>query len=344
MKNHRLLHKLVISLFGTFLLTSCQFKSATNHTQSVNKPPIIDVHIHAESLADWGDESLAFCVPVSTMIPHYDPQDNWFEVMSKAFSEPQCDQPIWSPSTDEELLMELLNQLEKHNIRAIVGGPPERVLAWQEQAPDRIIASIQLQFGRDDTTPEDIRTLVSESGFKVLGEVANQYVGIGPTDPRMDPYYAVAQELDIPVAIHLGSGSPGAPLGISPNYSVTDSNPLRLEPILKKFPKLRISVMHYGEPFVDEMIAMMYHYPHLYVDLGGIQWTYPEKYFFQNHLKQLIDSGFSKRIMFGSDGMIWPELIERSIAIINRADFLTEAQKRDIFYHNAVRFFRLDSE
>jgi hypothetical protein len=40
--------------------------------------------------------------------------------------------------------------------------------------------------------------------------------------------------------------------------------------------------------------------------------------------------------------MIWPEGIGMAIAGIESASFLTEEQKRDIFYYNAVRFFRLN--
>jgi predicted TIM-barrel fold metal-dependent hydrolase len=48
--------------------------------------------------------------------------------------------------------------------------------------------------------------------------------------------------------------------------------------------------------------------------------------------------------MFGSDQMVWPEVIERSIAVIEEASFLSEEQKRDIFYNNAARFLRLSEE
>jgi len=48
--------------------------------------------------------------------------------------------------------------------------------------------------------------------------------------------------------------------------------------------------------------------------------------------------------MFGSDQMIWPETIELAIDAINSADFLTEEQKRDIFYNNAARFLRLSEK
>ena len=49
-------------------------------------------------------------------------------------------------------------------------------------------------------------------------------------------------------------------------------------------------------------------------------------------------------IRIGSDQMIWPETIGMAIEAIESADFLTEEQKRDIFYNNAARFLRLDEE
>ena len=42
--------------------------------------------------------------------------------------------------------------------------------------------------------------------------------------------------------------------------------------------------------------------------------------------------------------MQWPETIELAIETIEAADFLTEEQKRDIFYNNAARFLRLSED
>ena len=46
--------------------------------------------------------------------------------------------------------------------------------------------------------------------------------------------------------------------------------------------------------------------------------------------------------MFGSDGGLGN--LEEGIQAILEAEFLTEAQKRDILYHNAARFLRLPDE
>jgi uncharacterized protein len=48
--------------------------------------------------------------------------------------------------------------------------------------------------------------------------------------------------------------------------------------------------------------------------------------------------------MFGSDQMLWPGVIERSIAVIEGASFLSEEQKRDILYNNAAHFLRLSEQ
>ena len=42
--------------------------------------------------------------------------------------------------------------------------------------------------------------------------------------------------------------------------------------------------------------------------------------------------------------MIWPGAIDIAIDTIEKAPFLTAAQKRDIFFNNAQRFLKLPAE
>ncbi len=87
----------------------------------------------------------------------------------------------------------------------------------------------------------------------------------------------------------------------------------------------------------------MYMYPQVYGDLSTATWIIPRKAFY-NYLKGLMDAGLGKRLMFGSDQSFWPETIDLAIESIESAPFLTEEQKRDIFYNNAARFLRLSEE
>jgi predicted TIM-barrel fold metal-dependent hydrolase len=56
-----------------------------------------------------------------------------------------------------------------------------------------------------------MRRLYTSGAFRVLAEVANQSAGISPEDPRLEPLWAMAEELDLPVGIHIGGGEPGTP-------------------------------------------------------------------------------------------------------------------------------------
>ena len=98
--------------------------------------------------------------------------------------------------------------------------------------------------------------------------------------------------------------------------------------------------MHAGWPMLDDMLATLYTHPQLYVDLAAICFMIPKKEFYF-YLERLVGAGFGKRIMFGSDNMIWPDAIEEGIKTINEAKFLTPGQKRDILFNNAVRFLRI---
>ena len=158
---------------------------------------------------------------------------------------------------------------------------------------------------------------------------------------RQEYAFALAEELDIPVSIHVGLTKPGGVYDAYPKYRAALGDPMLLEEVLIRHPKLRINVMHAGWPMADQMVALMWAHPQVYVDTGVINWAVPRKAF-HAYLKRLVEAGFGKRIMFGSDQMVWPESIGMAIEGIESAPFLTDAQKRDIFYNNAVRFFRLE--
>jgi predicted TIM-barrel fold metal-dependent hydrolase len=169
-----------------------------------------------------------------------------------------------------------------------------------------------------------------------------QYEGVSPNDPRLEPYFALAEELDIPVAIHMGPGEPGDPYGDS-GYRAALGNPLLLEEVLVRHPRLRVYIMHAGYPMSDSLRALMFSHPQVYVDVGSIIYTEPRPAFY-DFLKEIVEAGYGDRIMFGSDQMIWPGIIEPSVRVIEDAPFLTPTQKRDIFYNNAARFLRLSKE
>lgn len=155
-----------------------------------------------------------------------------------------------------------------------------------------------------------------------------------------EPYLKIAEELDIPVGIHIGTGPPGAPYipGMTKNRARLHS-PLILEEPLVRHPKLRVYIMHAGWPMLEDLLAVLYAHPQVYIDVGVISYVLPREEF-HRYLQRIVQAGFGKRIMFGSDQMNWPAAIEHAIEAVESAAFLTPEQKRDIFFHNAARFLR----
>ena len=280
-----------------------------------NRPPIIDVHVHA-----------------------YAKDERWTHKVPN----PITGQPM-TATTEHAHMQATLAAMKKYNIvKAVVSNDYEAVLRWKIASPDHIIAS----YGFDDPSSPDLEFLRSEHAagrLMALGEIGAQYAGIAPNDPKMEPYWSLAEELDIPVGLHTGLAPPNTPYQCCPKFRNSLGNPALLEEVLIRHRKLRVYLMHAGYPYLQETKAIMHMYPQVYADLGAIDWLRPREEFHE-YLRALVRAGFGKRLLFGSDQMIWPEGIGMAIEGIESASFLTEEQKRDIFYNNAVRFFRLDKK
>ena len=188
---------------------------------------------------------------------------------------------------------------------------------------------------------DELRSYFTKDGFKVMGEVGLQYQGMSPSDLSVDQYFALAEELDIPVGIHMGTGGSGRANIAMPKFRGSAGNPLLLEEVLARHPKLRLWVMHAGYPMIDNMLTLLQANSHVYVDIAGLIWSYPLSEV-NGYIKRLVTAGFEDRVMFGTDEVIWPKLMATSISVIQNADYLTPEQKRDILYNNAARFLRLD--
>ncbi|HEY0592651.1 MAG TPA: amidohydrolase family protein, partial [Thermoanaerobaculia bacterium] len=283
--------------------------------------PIIDVHLHAIS-----PDALRFFGP--NPITHATP-----------------------PGSIEENVRSTLAEMQKYNVvLGIVGGSnvagcldncEKEVARFVGADPDRFWGSAA--FGRPGSNIDSLRAQYSAGKLRAMGEVLAQYEGLSPSDPAFEPYWDLAEKLDIPVGIHTGLSFPGITQKGSPNFRISLGNPLLLEGMLNRHPKLRVYLMHGGHPFLAETIGILQIYPQVYVDIAVIDWLQPREEFYA-YLKALIRAGFEDRIMFGSDQMVWPDGIGLAIDAIESADFLTEKQKRDIFYNNAARFLKLSPE
>lgn len=304
-------------------------------------PPIIDMHLHALPLE--GTEAEVPMCAGPQRLPRWDQQQPYGASMGHFFfTREDCQAKVPPAGSQQALMEESLAVLERRNIFAVTSGPLPLVTAWQEASPERVIPALALalEMMGPPPSPDDIRGLHEQGRIVVLGEILTQYEGIAPDDERLAPYWALAEELDMPAAIHVGTGPPGVAYLDSPGYRGRLHSALTMEEVLVKHPRLRVYLMHAGFPMLDDLLTLMYAHPQVYVDVGVIAFGVPRAMFYR-YLEAIFEAGLGDRVMFGSDQMIWPGLIEQAIRSIEDAPFLSEAQKRDVLYYNAARFLRL---
>lgn len=314
-----------------FLATSL---SCLAQVSSKKRLPIIDVHVHAMKVnpAFGGD----MCPWFLSNMPGADPNEK-----APAFINTDCATPLKAAKTDKEFQDSLIATMNRLNMTIVASGDPTILRNWQKAAaPGRVIPSISLSNSSEMSVVAFTDSLTT-GFYKVMGEVAPQYQGMSPSDNSLDPYFAAAEKLNIPVGIHMGTGGNGMINITNPKYRASLGNPFLLEDLLARHPKLKVWVMHAGYPMIDEMIALMGANAYVYVDVAGMIWSYPLAEV-NDYIKRMVQAGFGKRIMYGTDLLVWPKLIETSVGVIENANYLSFDQKRDILFNNAVRFFRLD--
>jgi len=243
-------------------------------------------------------------------------------------------------------------ELREHNIvLAAASGPQAFLNAWAEENPEQLLLGPIFPC-IDGKNPTFFRHSCFDSGsdfpdiawleenyrsgrFGIMGELYNQYAGIPYDDPRMDPYYELAQRLGIPVAFHTHSAPPLTASQCCPNFRISNGNPMLLENVLVKYPKLKAQIMHANPLVYPEVLDLLIQFPKVYVDISPWQMAYTRKKF-HRLLQEYVDAGLTGRIMFGSDGHDYT----KAFSAYESAEFLTDKQLEGIFCTNAARFLR----
>ena len=295
--------------------------------ENTYKLPVIDMHLHVFSNETyWGGNDFSSFAPFSNTV-------------------------LTSPKTNDGHIKAVLDQMSKYNIvLSYASGNFEALDSLNIKYPGKFFASIEIrptpELLSDNKYLEILTQKISKGEIKGIGEVLGFYNGFAPNNPMMDTIYKLAVRYDLPVGIHFGLAPPGSQLSDSPDMRIEFGNPLMLQDVLIKFPKLRVNIMHAALPlFGDETLAIMYMFPNVHADIGVVTWA--DNYTIESVKEFLIKAGkygLTDRIMYGSDEMVWPGAIGLSFDFINNADFLTDKQKRDILYNNAAKFLGLSGK
>jgi hypothetical protein len=174
--------------------------------------------------------------------------------------------------------------------------------------------------------------------WRAVGELGLPYAGKPLNDPVLFPYYEICERAGVPVFFHTGLDGPEPQRLVSPAFRIELGDPLLLQDVVIRFPKLKIVIMHMGWPFFDHALYMLYAYPNVLVDVAVVDWILG-KAVFERMLREAIDTVGNDRILFGSDQMVWPQMITPAVAAIRDGKFLSEDDKRRILWENAAALF-----
>ncbi len=225
---------------------------------------------------------------------------------------------------------------------------------------DRIKGNILISLRHVDLAIEEIHRVANEDW--VGGIVITPHIDNYNLDhPRFHPLWAVAQDYDLPICIHAGSGRPPYGMGTDEAFGCHMLRHLMTHPyeqqramatimgggVFDFFPQLRVGFIESGIGWVpwwlDRMdreidllnahTPFMKRHPHQYMEDGQCFVScLPEEACIEGTIEQIGDAG----IVFASDYPHWdcgfPETVER----IEKRN-LSETVKKHIFETNALK-------
>ena len=223
-------------------------------------------------------------------------------------------------------------------------------------------------FNLDEETPSGITGLPNDYYAKIVNDYPDKFVGFAGIDPlkrmeavreirrtydlglrgvavrpfmfgipphhaKMYPIYSTCVELDIPIWFHL-----------SINYSTNNmevERPIYLDIVAQDFPELKIIAGHGGWPWVNELVAVAWRNPNIYIDIA----SYLPKYIGMKGTgwEPLIHFGNSvlqDKILFGSTWLFMGMSIKQLADGVMELP-LKEEVKRKWLFENAARLFKI---
>jgi len=175
----------------------------------------------------------------------------------------------------------------------------------------------------------ELEKAVNEYGF-VGAHLYPHWFGLAPNHAKYYPYYAKCCELDISIMMQVGN----CLVYNKDRRLPTVGQPITLDQVAIDFPELTIIGIHVGWPWHNEMIAMAWKHPNIYIGLDA----YAPKHWPAETVHYANTFGQDK-VIFGSD---WPVIDpERAMSELDMHKFKPESLKK-ILRDNTVRIFKLD--
>ncbi len=183
---------------------------------------------------------------------------------------PRLRQEPWHDlSGSPESLLESLGPVSCAMVRGfesrLLGAhiPAPQVAAWCALAPSQLIgaAGIDPTVGQGAKRAEEARAL----GLQAVS-VAPAAAGFDPGQWHAQKLFEACESLKLPV---LSEGVEGL-WGLCPSAHFEMARPYLWDPVLRRFPALRLVIGGIGNPWVEETLTMLAKHEHAYANLSGL--------------------------------------------------------------------------
>jgi uncharacterized protein len=214
-------------------------------------------------------------------------------------------------------------------VRYSTETPYEVVYDICRKYPDRFSALAGVDPTRGMAGLRELEKAVKEWGF-VGAHLYPHWFGWAPDHAKYYPYYAKCCELDISIMMQVGNC-----LVYNKDRRLPSvGQPITLDQVAIDFPELTIIGIHVGWPWHNEMIAMAWKHPNIFIGVDA----YAPKHW-PAEIVHFANSFGQDKVIFGSD---WPVIDpERAMGEIDMHNFKPEALRK-ILRDNTVRIFKLE--
>ncbi len=207
--------------------------------------------------------------------------------------------------------------------------PEEEILPLAKRFPQRIYGLVGINPKQRMEGVHRLEHFVKEHGF--VGAHLHPYgFGLAPNHRRYYPFYAKCVELNVPVVMQIGHSAEFMPNELG--------RPLYLDDVALDFPELKIVAAHTGWPWCEELIALAWKHPNIYMGTSA----HAPKYLGTpgyGTLLQFMNSRGKQKVLFGTD---YPVLYHKEALEQVKGLGLSEEAEQNYLRENALRIFRLE--
>jgi len=169
----------------------------------------------------------------------------------------------------------------------VFGADPEDVIPLVEACPERIFGLARINPYARMKGVRELEDLVRNHNFK--GAFLHPY-GFGTALNARDlwPFYAKCEELGVPVMAQVGHSGERMPSELG--------RPIHIDDVALYFPELKFVASHTGWPWCEELIALAWKHPNVYIGTCAHKPRY-----WDPKLIQFLNSRGIGKVMWGTD-------------------------------------------